>query len=35
MGFASIGFGVAYFFVAILPGLINGNKKAVNHDKRE
>lgn len=34
MAFASIGFGVIYFLLAILPGLISGNS-AQHHDKRE
>ncbi len=34
MAFASIGFGVLYFLLAILPGLISGNK-AHQYNKRE
>lgn len=34
MAFASIGFGVIYFFLAILPGIVSG-KNPSNHDKRE
>jgi len=34
MAFASIGFGILYFFLAILPGLISGNKSN-RYNKRQ
>jgi hypothetical protein len=33
MAFSSIGFGCLYFLLAILPGLVSGNKR--NADRRE